>query len=440
MATSVNTSQVWLTAQSPRFVTPTVAINISGNVSGTVNNVPVVTVTTGAANGSTAYSGTANYRTDTAPTNAVVAASSPTLVSNSDGSRDITLSWSYTDGAVPADGFILFYREGTGTVLSTDSGIQLPATARSYRFQGVHQGTAYRAGIAAFRRTEAGLRITSIYQPISTPDWRVSAATTNITANINGVGASTLTSQAAAGSAIQQQLEANGSTILTGQLMPTNTGGIKVGTITWNSTTGALTGGTGIAITVYGIIGAAAGVATFTFNALTGAATFKGDITGGANIDITGTAVFNGNNTDGLVITAILANSNRGQANGIRAYSGSTGGNGVYGNADNASGTGYGGYFRRQNGTRGAALIAESSTSATAAIFNNTSTGKAIEALGDVDISGLMQCNSLRIDQSPATGYATAAFPGNNKPGSDSSNTWVSISLNATTYYIPAWT
>ncbi|MBK7493605.1 MAG: hypothetical protein IPI17_17975 [Nitrosomonas sp.] len=207
-------------------------------------------------------------------------------------SRDITLTWTYTDGAVPADGFILFYREGTGTVLSTDAGIQLPATASSFRFQGVHQGTAYRADIAAFRRTEAGLRITSIYQPTSAPDWRVSATTVNITANINGVGASTLTSQASAGSAIQQALEANGSVILTGQLVPTNTGAIKAGTITWNSTTGALTGGTGIAVTKWGIIGANAGTATFTIETSTGTATLKGNISGGSNIDITGTAIF----------------------------------------------------------------------------------------------------------------------------------------------------
>ena len=241
MATIQNARDVYLQAESPRLLPVTISndFTFNGNVTGQVNGVGASTVTTQASNGSTAYTGTTQYRNDTAPTNAVSSASAPTLVNNSDGSRDITLTWTYTDGAVPADGFILFYREGTGTVLSTDAGIQLPATARSYRFQGVHQGTAYRAGIAAFRRTEAGLRITTIYQPTSAPDWRVSAATTNITANINGVDASTLTSQASAGSAIQQALEANGSVILTGQLMPTNTGALKVGSITSNSTTGA---------------------------------------------------------------------------------------------------------------------------------------------------------------------------------------------------------
>ena len=53
-------------------------------------------------------------------------------------------------------------------------------------------------------------------------------------------------------------------------------GALKSGTITWNTTTGALTGGDGVLVYRGGIIGAAAGVATFTLNASTGAATFAG--------------------------------------------------------------------------------------------------------------------------------------------------------------------
>ena len=330
MATIQNARDVYLQAESPRLLPVTISndFTFNGNVTGTLNSVPAATVTTGASNGTAAHSGTTNYRNDVAPTNAVSSASSPTVVNNNDGSRDITLTWTYTDGTVPADGFIIFYREGTGTVLSTDAGIQLPATARSFRFQGVHQGTAYRAGIAAFRRTEAGLRITSIYQPTSAPDWRVSATTVNITADINGVGASTLTSQASAGSAIQQALEANGSVILTGQLVPTNTGALKVGSITWNSTTGALTGGTGVAITEWGIIGAASGSATLSLNTSTGALTLKGDITGGSNINITGNGSFDGATTNPLGNSAVVANKNLGATNGVIGY-GNTGSGGT---------------------------------------------------------------------------------------------------------------
>lgn len=53
-------------------------------------------------------------------------------------------------------------------------------------------------------------------------------------------------------------------------------GGVKAGTITWNTTTGAITGGSGIVVYRGGIVGAAAGVATFSIDAATGSATFAG--------------------------------------------------------------------------------------------------------------------------------------------------------------------
>ena len=378
MATIQNARDVYLQAESPRLLPVTISndFTFNGNVTGTLNSVPAATVTTGASNGTAAHSGTTNYRNDVAPTNAVSSASSPTVVNNNDGSRDITLTWTYTDGAVPADGFIIFYREGTGTVLSTDAGIQLPASARSFRFQGVHQGTAYRAGIAAFRRTEAGLRITSIYQPTSAPDWRVSATTVNITADINGVSASTLTSRATSGYDIQQKLEANGSIILTGQLVPTNTGALKAGTITWNSTTGALTGGTGIAVTEWGIIGANAGTATFTIETSTGAATFKGDITGGSNINITGEAEFGGaSNLSGLS-AAVHANTGLTADNAIVAWCGGGATDiGLYA-FDAGSGTGVKAY-NSSTGTGGVAISAE----------RNNTAGVALQVVGKMTIS-----------------------------------------------------
>jgi len=54
-------------------------------------------------------------------------------------------------------------------------------------------------------------------------------------------------------------------------------GGIKVGTITWNTTTGAVTGGDGIVISRAGILGAKSGVATFTITNA-GDATFAGTL------------------------------------------------------------------------------------------------------------------------------------------------------------------
>jgi len=379
MATIQNARDVYLQAESPRLLPVTISndFTFNGNVTGTLNSVPAATVTTGASNGTAAHSGTTNYRNDVASTNAVSSASSPTVVNNNDGSRDITLTWTYTDGAVPADGFIIFYREGTGTVLSTDAGVQLPATARSFRFQGVHQGTAYRAGIAAFRRTEAGLRITSIYQPTSAPDWRVSATTVNITADINGVSASTLTSRAASGYDIQQKLEANGSVILTGQLVPTNTGALKAGTITWNSTTGALTGGTGCAMTEFGIIAGASGSATFTLQASTGAVTVKGDITGGSNINITGVGQFGGQQTLNSFNAAIHANPSGVALYGLYCRDGGATGAAIIANGVTTNAVG----VKAQGvGSSGKAVYALGATGAVAVYAETASTGFAIHA------------------------------------------------------------
>jgi len=473
MATIQNARDVYLQAESPRLLPVTISndFTFNGNIADTATvgsgETPASTVVTNAGNGATAFTGTENYRVDTAPTNAVSSASSPTVVNNNDGSRDITLTWTYTDGAVPADGFIIFYREGTGTVLSTDAGIQLPATARSFRFQGVHQGTAYRAGIAAFRRTEAGLRITSIYQPTSAPDWRVSATTVNITADINGMSSSTLTSRATSGYDIQQKLEAGGSVILTGQVVPINAGGFKVGTIAWNTTTGALLSGTGIAITEFGIIGASAGVETFTINALTGAPTYKGDITGGANIDITGKGVFGGGSVSGGIQAAIHANTSYNADYGIQAFSGalvgssavigySANGYGVRGEAQSSGGYG----VKAGNAYGGVALVVGgkmtiSSTTLVANLNADMVDGYEASALAklsggntwsggqyfgaDIDVNGYVQCNNLRIDQTATTGTATATFPGNNKPGSNTICAWLPININGEAWRFPVW-
>lgn len=140
------------------------------------------------------------------------------------------------------------------------------------------------------------------------------------TVTVSGVTLGTILSMATDGFDINDLLLNGGTAILEGVLVPTNTGAIKTGTITWNSTTGALTGGTGIAITEWGIIGAASGSVTFTLQASTGAATFKGDITGGSNINISGNAIFQGNSTLGGADACVHVNQSLAATNGIMAY------------------------------------------------------------------------------------------------------------------------
>lgn len=55
-------------------------------------------------------------------------------------------------------------------------------------------------------------------------------------------------------------------------------GAVKSGDITWNTSTGAVTGGSGVVVYRSGIVGAAAGVTTFSIDAATGSATFAGTL------------------------------------------------------------------------------------------------------------------------------------------------------------------
>lgn len=87
---------------------------------------------------------------------------------------------------------------------------------------------------------------------------------------------------------VADKVSKTSNSILTGIILPSTTGGMRAGTIAWNSS-GVLTGGSGVAITQNGIVGAQAGVAQFTIDTA-GNAFFGGDI----NTD--GDAYFNGKN------------------------------------------------------------------------------------------------------------------------------------------------
>jgi len=160
-------------------------------------------------------------------------------------------------------------------------------------------------GNKLYRASAAGtggwvtVRDTTIATAQSTANTGVSnAATAQSTAN-------TALADAAIGKSLSNTLLVSGTATLRGVIQPDNTGAIRTGSITWNSTTGALSGGTGIAMTEWGIIGAAGGVPTFSIEATTGNAIFKGNITG-ATGTFSGDLVTSGQvNSTGITTSAV---------------------------------------------------------------------------------------------------------------------------------------
>jgi hypothetical protein len=90
----------------------------------------------------------------------------------------------------------------------------------------------------------------------------------------------------------------------------------------------------GVFIGSGGIVGKnGSGVTTFSVHGTTGAAYFLGDISGGSNIEVTGTGKFDGITSDGTTSWAVLGNSSGNAVNGLQGSSGATGGAGVRGRA-----------------------------------------------------------------------------------------------------------
>jgi hypothetical protein len=125
--------------------------------------------------------------------------------------------------------------------------------------------------------------VSSVLTDVSTASSNATTAIANANtalANANTAIADAAAAQAdadAAIAALPAKLESTSSYILTGAVGIQNTGGISVGTLTWNSTTGVITGGSGIAITEYGLVGAQAGVAKFYIDSA-GNAVFGGSL------------------------------------------------------------------------------------------------------------------------------------------------------------------
>ena len=190
-----------------------------------------------------------------------------------------------------------------------------------------------------------------------------------------------------------------------------------------------------------------------------------GSITGSASITIAGSAKFTGATADGgYNYTVVADGSGTSFSGGIKGNAGSSG-VGVYGDThtsgdrgvagvsrsvgsrgvqatNTASASGWAldvtqGYMTINSSTLVSNLNADMVDGLHASRFVRTDTNSTVT--GNINITGQLQTDTFRIDQTPFTGSATATFPGNNKPGSTTSCQWISINCNGTTKYIPVW-
>lgn len=201
---------------------------------------------------------------------------------------------------------------------------------------------------------------------------------------------------------------------------------------------------------------------------VSGSPSFSGDITGGSNIDISGRGVFAGSYTTGGWTAAVHANLGaasgigvvaRGGASGsgINGFASSTSTAGVVGSSQysgaygvNAVNTG-GGYGLRVEGNMmitsttmvsnlNADMVDGLHASSLAKISGgNSFSGNQYVTGGNLDVSGWVQCDNFRIDQTPSTGSAKATFTAESKPGSSTAVKWIAVNANGSNGYMPWW-
>lgn len=188
-----------------------------------------------------------------------------------------------------------------------------------------------------------------------------------------------------------------------------------------NPSTGWIADGNGIRLYQSG---------TLTVNIpVTGSPSFSGDIIGGSNIEITGFGRFRG--TVGGYSLFANYNGLASGAGGLNARSTSASLPAVRAECTVANGVSM-------------EVVANQSSITALEVVNSLGTALnvigASQFSGAINVDGQVQCDNFRLNQSSSTGAATASFPGNNKPGSNSTNGWLAIAINGgAVRYIPIW-
>lgn len=116
------------------------------------------------------------------------------VVDNSNGTRDIKISWAaYDQGSLRANYLLVYATEITtpGQVITADDASQLVGIIDRYvTFKGFNPAATYKFGLAAVRSIENTVSTGEIVQPVSNPNWLVGAGEVNFSGKIGGSEAS----------------------------------------------------------------------------------------------------------------------------------------------------------------------------------------------------------------------------------------------------------
>lgn len=387
--------------------------------SATVDGVTFGAIKSNAANGDTAYTGTTDFRTTGAPSNQPVIGAIATT-SSSIGTVDINLTWSYTQGARKAEFFYLYVLEGTtnptiaSPILATVDG-----SATNLTISGVPMDKSYRVGIVAARKSSLGIEKGAIVN-----SWARTGVTGNITANIDGTSPSGVKNSGITLSSNGTLLGAGGGAItaldygnVSGTKPPPNatenlftqsssdpSGGVD-GNAHWNTATQVMwfrTSGTwkaGGTVNASSITTGTLAAARIAANSITSdkisvgtisaisanlGTVNAGSITGNANINIAGTAKFQGSTNSAGSFFCGVFNESKSVISGLSATAGS-GGIGVVGTA----GT---------NGSSGLVGSGGTSLGATGVLAIQGSGGLALEVSGKMAITSNALVTNLNAD------------------------------------------
>ena len=188
--------------------------------------------------------------------------------------------------------------------------------------------------------------------------------------------------------------------------------------------------------TIYSLIGVSG---LYANSSMTGASAIAA-FTATNAVGFTGTAITGNNLGSGHGVLGI-ANDTGTTRNGVLGISAGTGSQAASVYASSPGGSNFGLYCFGQFGISSSTLVtnlnAQYLDGNLASAFVTSTAGDAYSANR---LNGSAGTNVLRFVQGTVTGSSVATFNATNKPASASTNTWMQITIDGTTLYIPVWT